>query len=95
MPGTRIVKKDKEEDVTKESEPEVSVVDDELSLAVSRKLSESTVLIRNILSKQNTHTEMEVGALLDALISIEIANENPTRFAELQSEYFSRIENKE
>ena len=95
MSGTRIVKKEKEEEVIKESESKVSIVDDELSLAVSRKLSESTILIRNILSKQNTHTEMEIGALLDALISIEIANENPTRFAELQNEYFNRIEEKE
>ena len=95
MSGTRIIKKEKEEEVIKESESKVSIVDDELSLAVSRKLSESTILIRNILSKQNTHTEMEIGALLDALISIEIANENPTRFAELQNEYFSGIEEKE
>ena len=95
MSGTRIIKKGKEDNITQESEPEVSIVDDELSVAVSRKLSESTILIRNILSKQNIHTEMEIGALLDALISIEIANENPARFAELQNEYFSRIEEKE
>lgn len=94
----RVIKKDGENqdpsavpDETGLGEPEP--VDTELLAAVSYKLNESTILIRNILAKPDGgHSEMELGAFVNALAAFEIAAKNPERFVEVRAQYSAKEE---
>ena len=87
----RVVKNNQPDDHTGAEVEET--VDTELLAAVSYKLNESTILIRNILAKPDGgHSEMELGAFVNALAAFEIATENPERFVEAQARYFAKEE---
>jgi len=83
-------------DETEAGERELTEDDSELLAAVSYKLNESAILIRNILAKSDGgHSEMELDAFVDALVAFEIAGENPKQFVEARSQYFAKPEAEE
>ncbi len=91
----RVIKKEKDTDVIEPDvkEPKGEDNDTELIAAVSYKLNESTILIRNLLAKSNNgHSEMEISAFVDALAAIEIAVENPKHFIEARAQYYAKPE---
>jgi len=98
----RIIKEeDSEEETTTENieiEKDMEKADEtrNIEVMVAHTLHESSVLIRNMMAKTDGgYTDMEIGALIDALVAFEIAGENPIRFIELKQQFLSEISSSE
>ena len=62
--------------------------------ATAYELTETAVLLRNILSKPNGgYTDMEYAALGNALIAVAVASENVERFVELRDQQLMEAKN--
>ena len=97
----RIIKEEDEEEVTTENieieEGNTERVDEvkNIEAIVAHTLHESSVLIRNMITRANGYTDMEMSALIDALVAFEVAGENPLRFIELKEQFLSEISKSE
>jgi len=92
----RIIKEEDEEEVTTENieiEEDTEKIEEvkNIEAMVAHTLHESGVLIRNMMARANGYTDMEIGALIDALVAFEVAGENPVRFIELKEQFLSEI----
>jgi len=94
----RIIKEEDDNKVTVEENIEIeedTIKMDEvknIEAMVAHTLHESSVLIRNMMARADGgYTDMEIGALIDALVAFEVAGENPVRFIELKEQFLSEI----
>jgi len=94
----RIIKEEDDNEVTSEEDIEIEEEDTEkteevknIEAMVAHTLHESSVLIRNMIARADGYTDMEIGALIDALVAFEVAGENPVRFIELKEQFLSEI----
>ena len=99
----RIIKEEDDNEVTAEENIEIEEEDTEkveevknIEAMVMHTLHESSVLIRNMMARADGgYTDMEIGALIDALVAFEVAGENPVRFIELKEQFLSEISRSE
>ncbi len=95
----RIIKEEDDNEVIAEENIEIEEEDTEkieevknIEAMVAHTLHESSVLIRNMMARTDgNYTDMEIGALVDALVAFEVAGENPVRFIELKEQFLSEI----
>ena len=94
----RIIKEEDDNEVIAEENIEIEEEDTEkveevknIEAMVAHTLHESSVLIRNMMARADGYTDMEIGALIDALVAFEVAGENPVRFIELKEQFLSEI----